>query len=325
MNRFLNYLLSMTMIASLLVVTSCGEDPDAIDETLNPTLEIAGDDADQLSFDVGDTINLTFNFNTPRELSSFNYTITVDGVEQSPVFLNPETDLGLTANETAGSIDFDFPVPEGLEGSTVSIMFEVVDQENVSAEAVYDFTVNEENVVSYNAVLLAAPTNDEPNSQSETFFSTENGERYSVQEVNQSSETLSATVDFGYFYGSGSADTRATLASPAAYPFQALNGFDNWTVKNATLIKPTTMTQSEFIEQGEDAEFIRNLFESSDFSTNENATEGRVNRLNEGDVLVFMTAPEKEGGSEFGLILVNEITGTDTSTSSISISVKVTE
>lgn len=306
-------------MAALLFTTSCGEDTDDIDETLNPTLEITGDDAGQVVFDPGEEVNLAFNFTAPREISSFNYVVTVDGVEQAPVFLNPEVDLGLPANSTEGTINFNFPIPEELAGSEVSILFEVVDMENMAADAVFAFTVNEIPVSFFTTTILFAPI---PEGTEEIWFSSETGEKFTSEGVANSTESISPIIDFGYFYGE---TLNATLASPAAYPTAGQQDafLEKWNQLNSTQLRKTTITASQFNENREDAQFITAAFDAAEPGNNP----GRATNLQAGDVVAFMTDPNSPDGSKSkrGLILVEEVVGTFNQGDNIKIQVAVIE
>lgn len=60
-------------------------------------------------------------------------------------------------------------------------------------------------VAEYEAVLLMAPVKNEDNiigsRTSKTFFNADNGETYSVEDVQAGTDVTSADIDFGYFYG----------------------------------------------------------------------------------------------------------------------------
>jgi hypothetical protein len=328
MKKFWNYFLSMSIIASLLVVTSCGDDTEEGPTPGAPSFEITGVEPGEegaTNASVGEEVTFNLNVTAPGGFNRLLVEKTVGEDGTTETFDDVSRTGGVT-NDYA--YEFSYTPTAEEAGETIYFDFLAVDDDNLDNRYEYVINVEALQVREYDAVLLAAPTGEEPSSRSETFFSTNEGATYSVEEVNQSQEAISATIDFGYFYGSGANDTQATIASPQDYPFQDLPGFGNWTVKKDTKIKPTNLTQSEFIENGNNAEFIVNTFNSAEFSDkNEFVTEGRVNRLSEGEVLAFSTDPEHEedGVSRHGLILINSISGGATSEGQINISVRVTE
>lgn len=168
-------------------------------------------------------------------------------------------------------------------------------------------------VTTYEAFLLAAPTGDE---MSETFFSTSSGELYSFNEVISTTEPVSGTIDFGYFYGS---TLEATLLSPDNGNWTSTVGYDmnQWNMTNTTVFRTTTLLPEGFdalaSSQGDDieAEFEAGTAVESP---------GRVPNLTADDVVAFQT----EDG-RFGLVKVVEVVGTDGSDDGLRIEVKVTQ
>ncbi|MDF9800965.1 putative surface protein with fasciclin (FAS1) repeats [Catalinimonas alkaloidigena] len=172
-------------------------------------------------------------------------------------------------------------------------------------------------VTYYEAFLLAAPDSDE---QSETFFSTMDGEIYSYDEVISTNETVSETIDFGYYYG---LTANATLASPDAYPTNIYAGLVAWSVRNTTVFRSTNLSPEGFdalaSSQGDE---IEAEFEAGTALNNT----GRATGLAADNVVAFQT----EDG-RFGLIKVVEIVdgngdgNFDGAEDGIQIAVKVTQ
>lgn len=168
-------------------------------------------------------------------------------------------------------------------------------------------------VTFYEAFLLAAPTNDQ---MSETFFSTINGDLFSYNDVVSTDDAISASIDFGYYYGE---TNMATLASPDEWPTNAAlyGGLEEWGTRNNTDFRLTNLTTEGFdIIAASQGERIATEYEIGTPYTNT----GRATALDDGLVVAFQT----EGG-QFGLVKVVEIIGTDGSEDGIRIEVKVTE
>jgi hypothetical protein len=94
-------------------------------------------------------------------------------------------------------------------------------------------------------------------------------------------------IDFLYWWG---ASTSATLGAPdddkAALVFTGVNGLPNWTTKNATRFKETTLTTAEF-----DAITDGNVLATNAAGSDQT----RVEALVVGDVRAFITATGKHG------------------------------
>ncbi|MEK6480276.1 fasciclin domain-containing protein [Catalinimonas sp. 4WD22] len=165
----------------------------------------------------------------------------------------------------------------------------------------------------YEAFLLAAPDSD---LMSETFFSSITGDVFTYNEVAGTDDAISASIDFGYYYGE---TNLATLASPDAWPTNAAlyGGLEEWGTRNNTDFRLTNLTTEGFdIIAASQGERVAAEYEIGTPYTNT----GRATALDEGLVVAFQT----EGG-QFGLIKVVEIIGTDGSDDGIRLEVKVTE
>ncbi len=174
-------------------------------------------------------------------------------------------------------------------------------------------------VAIYNPVLLVAPLKDPDNvvgsRTSKTFFNADDGETYSVEDVQAGTNVSSADIDFGYYYG---ASNRASLASPAQYPtaiYNLTSSGANWNDLNATSFRLTNnLLPSGFDAIGE-ADAAR-LVQEYEIASND---EGEITNLTAGDFFAFKTVDER-----YGLIRVLSITGTDGSDGRIELEVKVT-
>ena len=165
---------------------------------------------------------------------------------------------------------------------------------------------------TYEAFLLAAPDGDANN---ESFFSSEDGMLYSFNDVVGTSDPVSSSIDFGYFYG---ANFEASLLSPDNTNWTSTVGYDmgQWGARNTTVFRTTNLSADEFdaiaSSQGDD---IEAEFEAGTAVTNP----GRVSGLAADDVIAFQTEDNR-----FGLVKVVEVVGTTGVTDGIRIAVKVT-
>lgn len=297
MNRFLNYFLSMTMIAALLVVTACGEDP--IEEVIDaPSITLTGVAAGEetsTTADVGEEVAFDVNVSAPGRFNTLIVEKTVgDGATVTDTTVSRD-------NTIQNNITFPFSYTPTAEEAGETVVFDFIAVDEDSRENTYTYTVlvNEQEVVSYNAILLAAPTEDQTN---EVWFSTSTGLRYSTEEVNATTETLSSQIDFGYRYGPSAG---ATLASPTAYPTEGNQNMTGWSTLNETMLRrvSTGVTEEQFLEMGNSAAAITTAYEAGTAGANPQRLAG----LQEGEVLAFMTDADKEAGSQMGLVYVEEI------------------
>lgn len=308
MNRFLNYFLSMTMIASLLVVTSCGEDP--IEEVIEaPSITITGvevGDETSTTVDVGEEVAFNVDVTAPGGFNTLIVNKTVDGVTE-------EIDLVSRGSAIENTYTYDFIYTPSAEeaGEIVIFDFIAVDEDARENTFTYTVNVNEVQVNTFPATLLYAPAAD---GSTETFFSTNNGETYSSQEVTSTSASISPLIDFGYFYG---VNKQATLAAPANFPTEA--GQSSWNTRNSTKLKVTDLSESSFNEST--ATSINAAFDAASFGTNE----GQATNLQVGQVVAFETDPSKETGPRRGLIYVVSIDPGTANTDNIEVIVKVIE
>lgn len=315
----------MLAAAGTLLFTACDpEEETPVESAPDVNLSI---ETEQDVYLPGDVINLVVDFTADApvvgstinaETTEFTITLSADGISSNVIDLNAFN----VAAETEGSFTINgFQIPEEAANLTLSFTVAMEDEDGRTGEGTLDIAVGEAPLVNFSAILLAAPLQDADGTTasktSETFFSTNTGQTYSMAQVNGSSEPLSANIDFGYFYGTGEFDTEATIASPAHYPFEY--GQNAWGARNNTLIRATTVTESQFNEAN--ASFITEAFENGTPGN----TDGRIVNLAEGDVLAFETDGSKDGGAKKGLLLVESIVGTDGENGRIEFSIVMEE
>lgn len=318
MKRLLPYFLSVFALASLIFVTSCGDD----DETPapdGPGISIGGEDGNEDPFEgaAGDTVNLTISIDAPLGFNRLQITKTVDN--DAPVTIS---DTARTAGSTVNNvnIDFQYILQQNEVGKDVVLTFTATDDENNSTSEDYSIITTQRPAVRYSAVLLAAPLGDRT---SETFFSSKTGETYTADEVVNSTQNLSAMIDFGYYY-LPDAQT-ANLASPANYPESIYNlgpnGL-NWSTLNNTKLKITGLSASQFTEFDEsDVDDIFAAFDDAEFGANEE----RAQDIARFDVLAFEADAAQGENTRRGLILVEDMVAGDGVNGKIEIEVLVTQ
>lgn len=162
-----------------------------------------------------------------------------------------------------------------------------------------DTTVNQ-----FDAVLLAAPLG---NYDSETFYSSNRNDKFSINEVNGTGDVISDEIDFGYAFGADS--VKATLAGIANYPQFVGSGsyaekISEWRFKNKTLFRSTAMSAEEFdaVKLYEE-EKLAQWYELGTGTK----YEGMITNLSAGQVVAFQVRADDANNSKFGLLKVTNI------------------
>jgi len=321
MKKLFRNLLFFSAIGSVAILASCGGDEEeplpavpglTVSLTVNDDV-VTGTEVDAVIGDV-----LVFDISATAE-GGINV-IRISGAVSEEF---TRTDLGLDAGATTASVEYTLDLAEAEDGDELEIEIEVVDDANQNKTVTYVITVSappSPEARAYSAVLLSAPLGaTTAEKTSETFFSTSTGMTYSMKTVLQSTEPLSANIDFGYFYGT---NTFATLASPAAYPFAY--GQANWGTKNETVFRRTTLDETSFSGEGA-VKTWADIDAAVEAATAADADPGIESGLEEGEVLAFITASTKTGGSKKGLILIKSITAGDGVNGKIELEILVQE
>jgi len=205
MRKLLNQLLLFSAIGGTMFLASCGSD-DSEPAPPEVTIQVTGDTDTQSNFDVGETVEWDIVYTAEAGISSFAYTPIVDGATQTRVILNPATDLGidLSSNGTEGEFTYGLELQESLAGTSVSIVFEIIDQEEGSATETVTFSVNAAPAIDeFTTVLLGGFQN----STDPSFYNTIDNTTYTYSEA----QTNSSTTDLLFYY----ADTPGyTIAAP---------------------------------------------------------------------------------------------------------------
>jgi hypothetical protein len=290
---------------------------DTDDETPSPGAPIVtldNEDIDNGTYTgvAGETMEVMINVQAPAGFNVLIIRKAVDGTEESGFTQRYPRGQNI---ETTYEHLFTYELQESEIDRDVVFTIEAVDEQGLTRGETLTLVTTGRPAVRYTSVLLFAPLE---NQTSETFFSSNTGETYSMSEVLNSAENLSTHIDFGYFYG----QTReATLASPAAYPLPEY-GQANWIIKNETVIGQTEITPGQYVEITEDnTEAINQAFEGATFEANPQ----QVSNLAIGQILAFETDNDKTGGKKRGLIQVQSIEAGTGTEGSITIEVLVSQ
>lgn len=293
---------------------SCGEDEEPMPAA--PTLSVSAVNgsgatvANGGSIAATDSIIFSFTASTP---GGFN-TLRASG-SASVEFTR--TSLGIEAGETAPTVpNLVLYTERGDAGASASILFTLVDEESQTDTLTFTFDITDAPspaARAYSATILEVITGDLMNA---AFFSSSTGMTYSPNDVTSTNDPVSATIDFGYYYGT---TDKASFGSPEWFSTSIFSAqVASWGTLNTINFVSTSLTATQFSEVVSWAD----IDEAYGAGTDENQV---ITDLAEGQVFGFETDADKTGGSKKGLFLIKTITGTDGSNGSITIDVLVQE
>ena len=315
MKKVTNYLLLFFMSATVLFVTSCGEDGEILPD-LGATitgLQYQGRDTTGADLAPGAAVRVDVAYDlegaTGITLQAFvGDSAVVSALPLSGTSPNPvQTNFTVPSNATEDIVvSFELQESDGT----------VVDSEdfNITVEIAVEATV-------YETVLLAAPLGQTPGERnSKTFFSATNGNTYTVDEVvNGTNGATSDSIHFGYYYGR---DNLASIASPAEYPNTVQNlGPDgaNWGTLNETMFREIEGLTSAGFDDITLSDAVESQFETASSASES----GEINQIAVGSAYAFSF---KEGDeTRFGIFRVDEINPGDGVDDSITLTVKVAQ
>ncbi len=313
MKKFIKNLTYIAVVASLGFMMSCNEDEETPDVPIVSFESSVLDETGSAELEPGDVLSFIIEVNAPGGFNTLNGTFFKDGTEFQDTVISktPGTSpLDYTSDQ------FNFEMGNEDVGSVFAIEFQAVDEEGqLSNKLILTVEVTSPAARSYSTVLLTPPLGDTKETKtSETFFSTNTGETYSMNEVLTTTEPVSGEIDFGYFYGQ---NTGATLSDPESYPFAY--GQADWGTRNSTTFRRTSLTALTEIATWADIDAAFDAAEDPD------ADPGIEAELAIGEILAFETDGDKAGGAKRGLILIVDYSGEGTSEGVIQLDIVVQE
>lgn len=318
MKKAIQKLMTCSAVATSLLLFSCGEDEPVVLD--GPVVSVAAT--------VGADILAADGEVTAGETVSFSISVTADGVFNT---LRVKGDYTETYSRTPGTTPtsftqvFEAVTTDDQIDQTLTLTFEAVDDQSIVTSTDFSFKVIAPPSPAarvYSETLLAAPIQDDAGTSasktSETFFSTNTGEKYTMNDVLASADPLSADIDFGYFYGT---ENKSSLSDPASYPFEY--GQAAWGTKNSTTFQRTDLTAAQFTEIVTFADIEENFSQAK--AADDDA--GFENLLVKDEVLAFTTDANKPGekGGKRGFILIGDIVEGSGSDGSIKLTIIVEE
>lgn len=275
MKRSLLFALGV-LLSSVLFFTACTDDEEPLDQP--PTIEFVAGGSFVSS-------NTTLTVNTPftvKVLAEANVTSAskIQSLKISRVFNLQTWDTTLTYNDASFSLEVTFTsmATAGLE----RITFEITDKAGQKASKFLDITTEDVNIpIPINTFTMRILGSYQ--SPTGSSFASIDGNVYTLAQAfaNQ------GIIDFLYWWG---ASTSATLGAPdddlAGQVFTGVNGLPNWSVKNGTRFKATTITASEFDALDDGAPII---------AAATGADQTRMGTLSAANVIAFKTVTGKYG------------------------------
>jgi len=275
------------LLTSVTLLTSCTEETT---ENFPPSIEfVAG--AGFISGDATLTVNMPF---TIKVLAEENVTSgsNLKSLKITRVFNLNTWDTTLTFNESTYTMEASF-VAQATAG-VERIEFKITDNDGETDMVDLQITTEESMsgaIDSWTERLLGSWNNPTGSS-----FASINGNVYTLDQAfaNQS------LIDYMYWWGQS---TSATIGAPddanAALVFNTGDyKLDNWTTKNSTRFKTTTLTSAAFDAISSGSEIV-------DIATGADQT--RIGTLANGQVIAFITVTNK-----YGLIRVKSfVSGSD--------------
>jgi hypothetical protein len=314
MRRLKHYTALLALMGSFFMI-SCGDDDEVgpIFGGDDPTINFSGEDADSINQTVpvfeaeaGETFDVTVEVDAPDGFNVLRINKVVDGTATQI-----QEYTRTTAGQTDFSTTFSYTVLAEDADAVTEIEFEAVDDDGDTTTESIQIQVREASVNSYTTVLLAAPLAD---GSSKSFFSSDNGNVYSDDDVTGTTDPVSETIDFGYYYG---ATDMASLSSPNAYP-ATVASLSGWSTLNNTELRVTGLTSAQFDETNS-AAAIQAAFDGGTAGGDPEI----VSNLSVGDVVAFQTDADKPDGSRYGILVVRSITAGTSADGEIELDVKV--
>jgi hypothetical protein len=302
MKKIFEKVIIVSSMLGLVFFYGCSEDDVADDVVASIDISLSATTSDGNSLVSGGNVTAADSFSIVISITAeagFN-TLNISGDVASSTINRNDLDIasGTTDAEVTLSVSTSSSLGEG------NIDFEAVDEEGNTATTSFSFVVVSPAAKIQTAVMLYAPLGD---SSSQTFYSIGKNQTYSLSDVVSTTDPVSASIDFGYYYGTSDS---AALASPAEYTIYDLSA---WGSQNATTLAVTTITSTAYLEMVTVSD-IETAIAGVDVSD----ANGTVTNLSANDILMFKTVDDVQG-----LIHVSAITGTDGSDGVIELEMKL--
>lgn len=305
MKKLLRNALMLSAMAGTLFFTACDdEDEVAVD---GPSLTLTSQLQD--AYAEGSEVDLTYEFDAPGRIGQVMFDFIIDGTSVSDSTVT-ETQLGFTAEDTTGTFDFSFDVPEGTAGSDFVVEVTIIDRSNqrfVNDDAEFEVL---EAINTYTTVLIGGFNNLSTGS----FYDAISDSVYSTSNV-RSSVANQGNIDFLYYFSNAS---QRTIASPDNTEAEATWAAQNPSNPAYPFTQVENSTRFTIAAQGTNFGFITTNAQLEAAFSEVGTETTRVTDLQEGSLVAFRV--DNSRGSRYGVFQVTDVSGN--SSGSITIDVK---
>ncbi len=289
------FALFLTVATVGAIFTSCKKD-----EPVGPTISYdtnIGVTANT-TVDPGDTVDVGVIMTAgDADLSELKVTVSYDGALAQEY---------ATESQSGTSGKYDTKIATRSTEGTETYTFTVTDKDGLTGELKLTITT-ESSSVAY-TTFADKDLGNQNHATKGSFFATADG---SIS-LTAAANSAPATIDFAHYYG---ATNMATIAAPDNSQAQTIfTSMSGWATQNATKFKTSTMTKAEFDAIADGSE-INAAYSASTATEASHATQ-----LAADDVVAFSTAAGKKG-----LILVKSISGDNSTSGSMVITVKIVD
>ena len=309
MKRFLNQCFSLSLIASMFLVSSCGQDPvePVVPEIAAPTVTGPEGEA-ETTVDVGVPVAFKVKVNAEGGFNVLVIEKTVEGGETEEIGREMREN-GVTPPT---SFEYDFTYTPTAEEAGKEVVFDFVAVDEEDREGKYTYTVNVKEIPydEYTAVLLGGQLH----TTVESFYNVVENKRYFYSGANEQANRNK--VDFVFHYGETNknvlsspddVDTRKAWADTYKMPLTNLN--------NSTRFKrvPSTVSYDQITTNAQ----IMNAY----LENNPNPVSSRLTQLQAGETFAFVLDDER--GQRYGVVKVVSTQGATGAERTITLNVKV--
>lgn len=291
-------------LAASTVLTSCGDDLD--DVAPKPTINLTSPSSSAVTVETGDSVSFTVVAGANVDLATLGATVSYDGGLDAIVNLTASAatkDTTIAKNTT--NFTYSGVIVARAVAGVEAYTFTITDKDGNSNSTSLTVTVEEPIVEEVVSIFSAKMMGGQSNATLGSYMDADAGVVYKSADAS----TNSALVDLVFSYGE---TNKNYLAAPNDTDAQTSHSnVANWSTKNATKFKTSTMTAAEFngITATDDSKIV---------AAADGAASTKLNQLAVDQVGAFVTAQGKKG-----LFKVVSISGTAAADRAIEISVKI--
>lgn len=299
MKRIWNQYVSMTLLASLFLLGSCGEDP--VEPVIEaPSYQIEGEEPETIN--VGETVAFTVDITAPGGFNRLLVTKEV-GTAAATTF----ADLNRGAGSVPQDYSYDFTYTPNLEeaGETIEFTFLIVGEDAQETTFTYAVDVNAVTFMEYETVLLGGQSN----TTVESFYNAVDNAKYMYGAAKENANK----VDFLFHYGTTNGNV---VSSPDNTDTRKV-----WSDLGNPLTGMDNITRFKLLSTRTYDDVINDVVLENSYKENQNQEMSRITQLAVGQSYAFKLGDNR--GARYGVIEVADIKGTSGADRTITLNVKV--